>query len=89
MHEGHHGILDGVKKDSKAKPQVPKQAHTQAGEHDHNHEHDHDHDHDHDHTQARSGKSPKAGDPSAQTKIVASVIVALLIVVFFVWKYMA
>ena len=34
MHEGGHGILDGVKK--------------KHHDHDHNHDHDHDHNHDHD-----------------------------------------
>jgi hypothetical protein len=68
MHEGHHGILDGVKKQPKRKHAHPAQHspakddhhHDHAGsdhqhsDHAHAHDHDHGHDHDHDHGSGHS-----------------------------------
>jgi len=43
MHEGHHGILDGINEEH---------------EHKHNYDHKHGHDHNHDHLNEHSKKTP-------------------------------
>jgi ABC-type Zn2+ transport system substrate-binding protein/surface adhesin len=72
MHEGHHGILDGVKKGD-------KEAHGHSHPHDHDHAHDHDHPHSHD-ERSHSGQS------ADWIKYVAAGVVVLLFALFFFLK---
>lgn len=46
MHDGHHGILDHIKK-KKGLDHDHHHGHDHHHDHDHHHGHDHHHDHDH------------------------------------------
>ncbi|MHB0885072.1 MAG: hypothetical protein ACYC41_04245 [Bacillota bacterium] len=97
MHEGHHGILEEPKKATNGR----QAAHVHGGAHDHQHPHSHGpghagaHDH-HDRAMhahddpisCETCENPAKTRPAdLRVKVVAGAVVAVLVVIFLVWRF--